>query len=177
MDVARAKEVLELPEDPEDSKDYRDRVKVAYRAAAKRCHPDRNPGVDTTAQFVEAQQAYERLVRASRGEDDEAIEAEEGAEDADADADAEMDLLLNLVMGLAARLRESERQTEKLQRRVAAMEQRERERLARERPGRGAEPVSPVRVRTRNVRSGLHWNAPGEDGIEPVLNAAFGRGR
>lgn len=82
MDVAEAARILNVTGPPEDTEDYRARCKTAWKAAAAKLHPDR-AGETAAAQaaaqakFMEAKTAYERLLRASRGESEESAEDDE----------------------------------------------------------------------------------------------------
>jgi len=57
-------EVLEIPADSSESE-----IKSAYRSKAKLYHPDTNSSSEAKEKFLEVQEAYEKALRISRGEE------------------------------------------------------------------------------------------------------------
>jgi curved DNA-binding protein len=58
-------EILEIPADSTESE-----IKSAYRSKAKLYHPDTNPSKEAKEKFLDVQEAYERALRISRGEEE-----------------------------------------------------------------------------------------------------------
>lgn len=151
MDVSKAQSILDLHDTPEDTVEYRTKVRAAFRARVKAVHPDRRPGevvdaAEAGRNLAEAQRAQDVLNRASRGDytDDEASSEVDG----EVAEDENWDTMLQVLEAMAAQLNAQEMRLAQLEGEVVELSAQ----LRRLRSARAAVPRVP------KTPVGLRWD-------------------